>query len=247
MKNSIHLAFLLLFIFNSLKAQDLKTIAALAAVGEWEKVATLADGYLQENKDRLPGREMANSKETGKPIAEFYFIQMYRTLVDVGQDNEKAFKEQMKMIDDAKDKYEGTTIGNGILLGLTSTLGGNWKTNEVYQYSEAMYKMAFENEKKWSAKPLNMKFLYAFALSNSKKYNEAILLYKDYLANKDQVIKDGGYKFVIGSIFGLIDCYDEIKDMDKAHATIKAGIIVAGENNDADSKDKLLEMQRAFK
>jgi len=237
---------ILLIVSNSY-AQDLKTVSELAQSGEWEKLVQVSDKYLMENKIKLPNRSMIKSKDDGKPVAEYYFIMMYRTLADVGDHNEIAFKNQIEMIKEVKEAYEGTAVGNGVLIGLTSTLGSNWENNEVPGYSEEMYQLAYENEKKWSTKPLNMTYLYASALYNNKKYDDSLKLYGTYLKDTNQQIKEGNYKYVIGSVFGSVLCYIDKNDDGSALKYIEIGLKISRDNDDQESIAKLNEMKGGIK
>jgi tetratricopeptide (TPR) repeat protein len=236
-----------LILLNSiLCAQDLKGITELAKAGDLEQLRVQADAYILEHKDTLPGKDKANSKETGKPISEYYFIMMYRTLVDVGSDNQKAISDQLAMIAEIKKGYEGTSVGNAILLGITTILAANWEKNEVYDNSEKLYRIAYENEAKWSDKKLNMMFMYAQALYNNKKYDEAIKLYKKYIDNKEKYIKDGQYACVIGSFSGIALCYAEKNDNKNTKRYVEMGLKCAQENKDDKNIGRFTEMKKAI-
>jgi len=85
-------------------------------------------------------------------------------------------------------------------------------------------------------KPLNMAYLYASALYNSKKYDDAIKIYGLYLNDDKQQIQDGNYKFVIGSVFGTVLCYFDKNDKVNANKYIEIGLKMANENDDQESK-----------
>ncbi len=220
---------LLLFSAAIFCAEPLDEAVAMAKEQKYDELQVFSTAYLDAHSKDVPTSELLIDKPSKAKFSTYYCLWMYRVITLARNDSKAGIDDQRLLLKSLRGGYEGTESGKAILVLVASTLGSYWDNNQERENAVETYQLMYENEGKWSAKPLYTGFLYGCALNELKKYPEARKVFLDFIGRREQLIKDKKYSILAGAMLSIIECYEGDAANQRKYA--KAGLALAQQYN----------------